>query len=572
MKIRVLAWLLAVCLALMSCKSASEREIDALVSGMSVREKVAQLMMISADSYAKPHAKAQKEHLVRDIGVGGIIFTNDRLTRASAMLAHLDSMSRLPLLVGIDGEWGPAMRFAELPFFPRQLQLGAIEDDSLVYEMGRAVGEQCRLIGVNINFAPVVDVNINPRNPAINSRSFGADSERVAALASAYMRGMQAGGISATAKHFPGHGDTEVDSHRALPCLELSRERMDSVELVPFRRLIRDGVDLVMLGHLLVPAYDSVPTTHSRVIIKDLLQQRLGFDGIVVSDALTMRGLVKDTMYAEAVVKAYRAGVELLLMPRQAEQAIDEIVRLIESGEETEEELDRRVKKILRLKQRYGLLKKDFHRSVITEENLSDYMLDKDRVERLNTQLSEASVTDIKGKVIPLTGRRVAYIGYRAVYHPYVRRYGDLEGLSGYAAFSGIDSTGAVTAVKTLMEQGVTVDYFPTSDEPSLEELRLLLSRLRGYDEVVIGFHDGAQHAHQMLGVPQEHIQLFKHYAEETKVSVLYFGNPYDLASWGDCSCLRNMLMCYADTYYNERAGAMVLVGKNSCRGVLPVR
>ena len=241
-----------------------ERQVERTLKKMSTREKVAQLIVSQTDSYIFSAGHAlMTDTLVGIEGIGGLLVIQDSLPRYLNRMNELQQMSKIPLIVSIDGEWGPSMRFSEFPFFPQQMQLGALPSDSLIYEMGLAVAEQCKMVNIHINYAPVVDINVNPKNPVIHARSFGEDRDKVTQYGRAYMKGMQDGGIIACSKHFPGHGDTEVDSHKGLPVLPFSRERLDSLELFPFRDQIKHGVEMVMMGHLHIPALDSAVSSIS---------------------------------------------------------------------------------------------------------------------------------------------------------------------------------------------------------------------------------------------------------------------------------------------------------------------
>lgn len=248
-------FLILILLLAVAVPCASAQDVDSLLSSMSRRRKIAQIIIDDINSQASPQTRATYEQWVRE-GLGGLIVMDDGLAPCLQMVNELQTLASIPMIISIDGEWGAAMRFYDFAAFPHAIQLGALDDEALVEEAGRAIGEQLRDIKVFVNYAPVVDVNNNPSNPVINIRSFGEDRERVARLGAAYMRGMQAERVYGSAKHFPGHGDTDVDSHLGLPVLPFDRSRLDSLELYPFRRLIDEGVAMVMVGHLSVPALD----------------------------------------------------------------------------------------------------------------------------------------------------------------------------------------------------------------------------------------------------------------------------------------------------------------------------
>ena len=265
---------------------------------------------------------------------------------------------KVPLAVTIDGEFGLGMRISEFRKYPRQGVLAGLPDDGLMYEMGRQIARDMRSMKIDVNFAPVVDVNLHPDVNTIKDRSFGPDKNLVADYGSAVMRGMQDGGVVACAKHFPGHGDTEVDSHKALPVLKFPKERLDSVELYPFRRLIKDGVEMVMVGHLLVPVLDTLPASVSKVVVTDLLRKKMKFRGLIITDALGMEGVLEPFggSGAKATLAAYKAGVDILLMPDNVSESIDLIVDYIGDDRRKLKDLDARVSRVLALKGKCGKL------------------------------------------------------------------------------------------------------------------------------------------------------------------------------------------------------------------------
>ncbi|MCQ2184571.1 MAG: hypothetical protein MJY62_04080 [Bacteroidales bacterium] len=338
-----------------------EAQIDSIISRMSTREKVAQLFMIGV--HQDEGLLHWQERCVETEHVGGIIVMGHPLEKALDRIDTLQALATsrqgsLPLLVATDAEWGASMRFKEFPKWPRQAFI-ADAPDSLIYQMGLSVAAELKSIGIHINFAPVVDVNNNPNNPVIGRRSFGADKNIVAQKAAAYSAGMLDGGIITCAKHFPGHGDTEVDSHKGLPVLEFDRARLDSLELYPFRKMIQAGVPMIMTGHLSVPALDEsgAPVSVSEKAIKGVLRGELGFEGVIVTDGLGMNGVYKwcGEDSTKVAVAAYKAGNDMLLMPRSCTCALDEITSGIKTRSDRAD-LDARVRRVLRLKARMGLL------------------------------------------------------------------------------------------------------------------------------------------------------------------------------------------------------------------------
>lgn len=601
--------LLTLCLILLlgSCHSSltqkqMEQQVESTLQHMTLHQKVAQLVMVSIDSYAKEERLALIDTLVSIDGLGGIILMDDSLTRCISQVNQVQGKAKIPLLVAIDGEWGPSMRLAEFGFFPRQMQLGALPDDSLIYEMGRAVAEQCHLAGIHINFAPVVDINVNPHNVVINMRSFGSSRETVATYGSAYMRGMQDGGIYACAKHFPGHGDTDVDSHRALPVLPFSRERLDSLELYPFQRLIDDGVSFVMMGHLFVPALDTTVSSISYPIVSQLLKQEMGFDGIVVTDALSMKGVSAGREATDVAKAAYAAGVDMLLMPLQIRASIRAIEEAVEQGEFDLEDLDNRVRKILMMKAKLGMLSPNYTACIDTAGLAETAHREKDSL--LILELARQSMTAMD-PITPLCHEnRTVYIGYHATWQPLRRRYGERDGLTGFGATSGIQPDGT-TLLYHLLEEGlssrlaasakytkaeaedVTKESGRTKEElrknsrmtmvnvpieTSSEELQKILNELGDYDQVVLGIHDPSGRPGKAL-ISEEDNRVLAEWIEhnDSFVSICYFGNPYALEQMGWMKKCEQLIISYADTDANERATAEILLGDRQAVGHLPI-
>ena len=288
--------------------------------------------------------------------LGGLIFSLGGPVRQTQWLNRLQASAKTPLLIGMDAEWGVAMRLDSVRPFPWNMTLGAIQDNRLVEEIGLRIGEQAKRLGVHINFAPDVDINTNPKNPIIGNRSFGEDKVNVAEKGLAYMRGMHRAGVLSSAKHFPGHGDTAKDSHLDLPLIDFSKERLQSTELYPFQELIDGGVSSVMVGHLNVPALDAgVPSSLSKKIVDSLLIQKLGFKGLVITDAMNMGGATEVAKVNSIDVAAFLAGNDIILIPSDLKKAVKKMKRAYRQGKITEERLAHSVKKILQAKYDLGL-------------------------------------------------------------------------------------------------------------------------------------------------------------------------------------------------------------------------
>jgi beta-N-acetylhexosaminidase len=338
--------------------------VEARLRRLTLREKAAQLVMPwIAGSYTAfdDTGFARIVRWVDSLGVGGVIVSIGAPTDIAAKLNFLQRKAKLPLLVAADLEGGTAFRFTGGTGFPTNMGVGASGRDEDAEEMGRIIAREGRSVGIHITFSPVADVNNNPANPIINTRSFGGDPSAVARLVAAQVRGTQREGMLATAKHFPGHGDTETDSHLALPVVAADWRRIDSLELVPFRAAVAAGVALVMSAHIALPQVDSGltrPATMAPNVLTGILRDSLGFRGLIVTDALDMGGVVNSYGPDEAAVQAILAGSDILLQPRDPRTAVDAVVRAVEDGRITRERLDRSVRRVLQLKQRLGLFRR----------------------------------------------------------------------------------------------------------------------------------------------------------------------------------------------------------------------
>ena len=560
-----------------------ERQVERTLKNMTTREKVAQLIVSQTDSYIFSEGHAlMTDTLVGIEGIGGLLIIQDSLPRFLTRMNQLQEMSKIPLLVSIDGEWGPSMRFSEYPFFPQQMQLGALPSDSLIYEMGLAVAEQCQMANIHINYAPVVDINVNPKNPVIHARSFGEDRDKVTAYGRAYMKGMQDGGIIACSKHFPGHGDTEVDSHKGLPVLPFSRERLDSLELYPFCDQIKHGVRMVMMGHLHIPALDSAVSSISYPIVTGLLREELGFNGIIVTDALTMKGVSENMESAEIALAAYKAGVDILLKPGDIIASIDRLEEAMNSGECDIEELNERVRKTLRLKAQFGMLERNYNATVDTT-GISERVKKPEHI-ALIQEMADQSMTLVDNKlgIIPIDmSKKVAYVAYNAKRIPMLREYGDIEGLSGYNPETGmVDSTTLMYQhlLKEAMRRGGDkakrqegdVHYFALDKKSSKKDIAAIEKQLSDYDVVILACHDPRGRSRKDL-IAEEHVQALESLVKKHHPVLVHYGSPYGLSDLPWKEHLGGLLVAYKDSESNQKAAAKVLTGEIEAVGVLPV-
>lgn len=372
--------------------------VEATMGKLTLKEKVGQLFVYTvAPQNTKRNQKLLRE-AVQTYKVGGLLFSGGRLQEQAIMTNLAQSLARVPLMITFDGEWGLAMRLKKTPSFPKNMALGCIQDEKLLYEYGKEVARECKELGVHVNFAPVADVNINPANPVINVRSFGADPHNVSDKVIAYGMGLESGGVLSVCKHFPGHGDTDVDSHNALPVLPFSRARLDSIELYPFKQAVRAGLGGMMVGHLQVPALDEAnfPASLSRNVVYGLLRKELGFKGLVFTDALAMKGVAGNE---NLCVLALKAGNDMVLTPRTIKAEIESVMDALKKGTLTEEMIDRKCRKVLTYKYALGANKKQrinlsgLEKRICTPET-------EELIRRLN--LSAVTVLGNRNRILPL--------------------------------------------------------------------------------------------------------------------------------------------------------------------------
>jgi len=331
----------------------ASRWVDSVMNTLSLEERIAQLMVVRVPLDMTDSQVAEFSKTMSDYKVGGVCFFVGTADRQASMTRRFQRDAKVPLLVCIDGEWGLGMRLKDMYSFPRNAKFGLLDPyaDSIVYYMGAEIGRQCRMMGIHINFAPVVDINSNPKNPVIGTRSFGIDRERVSQLGIMYALGQQSQGVMAVAKHFPGHGDTDKDSHLELPVINHTREYIDSIDTYPFKQLIKAGVGGVMVAHLQVNEIDkSRPSSLSRVIITDLLKKNLGFDGLIFTDGIDMKGITNTYSGGQAELEAVRAGNDIILLPPDVPQSIQTIKEAAEKDDVLRKQIDYHCRRVLKAK------------------------------------------------------------------------------------------------------------------------------------------------------------------------------------------------------------------------------
>ncbi len=519
----------------------AENKLDS----MTLEEKVGQLFMIAAYSNKDEKHYAQIEKLVREEKIGGLIFMQGGPGRQVNLVNRYQKAANIPLLMATDAEWGLSMRLDSTIRFPKNMTLGAIRDSMPIFELGLEIGRQCRAVGIQVNFAPVVDVNNNPRNPVINDRSFGENPRNVAIKGLYFIKGMEYANCIGTAKHFPGHGDTDTDSHLDLPIIEHDRGRLDSVELYPFRFMFENGVAGVMVAHLYIPALDTtknLASTLSPKVVNGLLKDELGFKGLIFTDALGMKGVTKFWADGETDLKAFEAGNDVLLFTKDVPKAKELILKSIKSGQVSEKELDRRVLKILIAKEWAGL-----HLQKLS--NKPDMKsLNSPEAEALNKRLYRAAITSVKnkGNLLPLKGlenRKIAVVEI---------------GSSDKKPFYG-----------TLEKYG-QMTHFSLPNAASSSQREALLKKLSGYNTVIVGVDGMSKRASKNFGISASTTGFLKSLkAKGPDVITVLFGSPYALKYFGQHSDA--ILVAYENLDPAKVAGAEAIFGAIPVDGVLPV-
>lgn len=527
-------------------------QADSVLRTLSLREKIAQIIIIAYQVNDSQKVKKLQNHLIKDEGLGGVIIMNDPLDGAIKRLNEFHAMAKTPLLVTIDGEWGLSMRFDEIPVFPRQMQLGALSSDSLVYEVGKAFGEECNKLNIHVDFAPDIDINNNINNPVINTRSFGEDREKVAKYGIALSKGMASMNVAGSAKHFPGHGDTDVDSHKGLPVLNFTKSRLDSLELYPFRQLIANDVDMVMVGHLEVKALDETGTISSisRRIVTDLLRNEYGYDGIICTDALGMDGVAKASGLDQAHValEAYKAGVDILLMPEDVDNTLDLISNAIKKGELSEEELDGKVLKMLMLKARCGMFEKSY-RPFVSTYKLAEKMQSKHN-ENLIKEIGERSVTLLTNRdsLLPLgnlSGKKVGVVAFgskekNSMFNNYLQHY--------------------VAADSALLDSKATI-----------EDIAAAKRAMGQKDIIIFAFNNTDSRPYKNYGIDSNQFDFITRWAAEQPSVAAYMGSPYAYSKIGNADNFNSFIVGYQSIDANNLAAVESIFGAIPTVGTLPV-
>lgn len=527
-----------------------KRWVDSVYAALTEDERLGQLFVLRAHTDRDTAFENEVERLIRRYKPGGLCFFNPThvgtVEKQAVLTNRYQSASgRLPLFISLDAEWGLGMRLRETTIsYPRQMMLGAMSDNQMIYEMGLELARQFRRVGVNISFSPSADINNNSANPVINERSFGENRANVAAKCFQYMKGLQDGGVMACAKHFPGHGDTNVDSHYDLPLIPHDRHRLDSLELYPFRVLVEQGVGSFMVAHLSVPALDARekrPTTLSRPVISDLLRNTLGFEGLIFTDAMEMKGVTKYYAPGEADVEALRAGNDMVLLPESIEAAIAAVKKALTEGSLSALEIETSVRRVLHQKYRLGLTRPQ----MVDMKNLRQE-LNTPQALVLKRRLIENCLTLVRDdkKIVGCTG---------------------LENRR-YATLAIGDSNLTVFQKSCALYAGVR--HYNLGKVFTPERELQIIDSVRQSDILLVSLHNMRSKASDNFGLTDQQINFIRRLCDVTSVGLTVFGNPYSLRYFDD---IPTVLEAYSEDPFIQDISAQAWFGARDLVGKLPV-
>jgi len=520
--------------------------VDSVFKKLNRRQKVAQLFFVRAHTNLGLAYEDSVANVIKNEQVGGLVFFQGGPVRQAELINRYQKISRVPLIIAQDGEWGLGMRLDSTISYPYQMTLGAIQDNTLIYKMGQMVAYDFKRMGMQMNFGPDMDINNNPDNPVIGYRSFGDNKYNVAAKGIAYFTGMQSEGLLTTAKHFPGHGDTNVDSHFDLPLLPFSRERLDTLEEYPFREAIKAGISGIMIAHMDIPSLDStkhLPSTLSRKIVTGILKDSLGFKGLVVSDAMEMRGVVKYFPNGDADVRAFLAGNDVLELSPNSNLAIKKIRKAIRNDQISQEEFDAKVKKVLAAKYWAGL--NNYHETPI---NNLVAELNRPAAKELVAQLSDAAITLLKGNAASLQ------------LNPIIK--------------TAIISIGGMQP--TVFQQDLTHWYvnsriFMISKNESASDVKNLLTVLKNYGQVYISIHDTRIRPQSKLDYNVYVKQLITELAARNNTVISVFANAYAIAGLPGIEKAGALMVAYQNSDYLQHSAVKVITQRLKPSGKLSV-
>ena len=521
---------------------AQEKWVDSILNSMTIDQKMGQLFMIQAYSNLDTVHENKIKEMIQKYHVGNLIFMQGTPNKQAQLTNTYQSLSKIPLMIGFDGEWGLDMRLQNTYRFPWNMTLGAIQDNTLIRKFGEHLGRHAKRLGIHVNFAPVVDINTNPLNPIIGNRSFGENKQNVTQKAIAFSQGMQSEGVLANAKHFPGHGDTATDSHLKLPVLNFDKQRLDSVELYPYKRVFDAGMASVMTAHLSIPVLESnpkLPTSLSPSVVTDLLKEKLGFLGLIFTDGLNMKGAADYSSSAEIDLAAVLAGNDVLLIPQDVPATISLMKNSIQTGVLLPERIDESVRKILLAKYKVGL---HLYKPIDTLNLVKDLNTIEDEV--LHRKLVKNSMTIIKNKknILPVEDlkkhKKIAYVALGD-------DTGDqfLDALAKYSKIHKVDS----------------------------DNLNEVIDALEDFDLVIVGFHKSNAHPWKSYEFSNQELVWLHEISRKNKTILTVFASPYSLLNIKSFTNLEAVLVAYQNSEIAQEITAQTIFGAIEATGKLPV-
>jgi beta-N-acetylhexosaminidase len=519
--------------------------VDSVFNRLSKKQRIAQMFFVAAYTNKSKAYLDSVGKVIKKEKVGGLVFFQGGPGRQAILTNKYQKLAKVPLLIASDGEWGLGMRLDSTISYPYQMALGAIQNKELIYKMGLEVAKDYKRIGMHMNLAPDVDVNNNAKNPVINFRSFGENKYNVAEKGASYLKGMQDGGLLVSIKHFPGHGDTDVDSHYDLPQLKFTKERLDSLEMYPFKELIKDGAAGVMIAHMNIPSLDAtpnMPSTLSKPIVTGILKEQIGFKGIIISDAMGMKGVVKYFKDGEADVMGVIAGNDILELSENSKRAVKMVRMAIKDQRLTMDRIDESVRKILTAKYWAGLNIKQ----TINENNV---VADVNRPESLVLlqQLADASMTLLRGR-------------------EYIQQLTPVK----RTVIINVGTPDPTTFQKELATMYRNSVYYNLDKNATANAISKVISEIRLEDQVIIAIVDTRSRPNNNLPLSADVKQFLSNMAKNQAVFA-FFANPYNLASLPGLENAKALLVAYQKEDFMQKAAASVFKNMLMPTGKLPV-
>lgn len=505
--------------------------VNSQIEQMTLKQRIGQLFIHTIEPSVLQRNKDRIRSEIKEYAIGGILFSSGKADKQVQLTNLAQKWSHIPLLITFDGEWGLTMRLKDMPVFPKNRILGCISNDSLIYKYGKEVARELKEVGVHVNFAPVADIDNNPDNPVINVRSFGSNPQEVGRKVAAYIKGLQDGGIMAVCKHFPGHGDTNVDSHKALPILKFDRQRLDSIELYPFRKGIEAGVAGIMAGHLQVPELSDRPASVSQSIISNTLRQELKFGGLVFTDALEMKGIAEHS--DNVCVDALLAGNDMLLVPRNLKKSMSSVLQAVKDKQISEKLIEEKCRKVLTYKYALGLTTTPYINEIEINKRICT-----EEAARLSEELSQAAVTVLKdsAEMLPLNAT-----------------------LSENALLSISPSLAKAYPFYHQLKESIPVSWIHAHPD-SINTIR---ERLRPVQQVIISIHQKDY---------CKYIPLIDELAKDKPVAIAYFTEQDSLSkAQSILNHASAVVLAHTDTEKLQHYVADVMTGKNKADGKLSV-